>query len=145
MFGISGEIPRVTSFERGLPGHYRRTADGKNWEPDPLIMDERFLATNVAGKGLIVFSGCSHAGIINVLKCAHAETPLTPLYGLFGGMHLVGMNEPIIAETVEAVREFQLSVIAVGHCTGWRATNALTNAFGDQVVAPCAVGKRYAF
>jgi 7,8-dihydropterin-6-yl-methyl-4-(beta-D-ribofuranosyl)aminobenzene 5'-phosphate synthase len=145
MFCISGEVPRVTSFEPGLPGHYRRTADGKDWEPDPLVMDERFLAVNVARKGLIVLSGCSHAGIINVLRCARSETSHMSLFGLFGGLHLVGMNEPVIQQTVEAMQEFQLHVIAVGHCTGWRATNALTNAFGDQVVAPCAVGKRYVF
>ena len=144
MFSISGEIPRVTPFERGFPGHLRQTADGKDWEPDPLIMDEHFLAANVAGKGLVVFSGCSHAGVINILKCAQANSPQTPLYGFVGGLHLAGMAwEPIIQQTVDAMREFDLKFIAVGHCTGWRAENAITNAFGDQIVAPCAVGKRY--
>jgi 7,8-dihydropterin-6-yl-methyl-4-(beta-D-ribofuranosyl)aminobenzene 5'-phosphate synthase len=47
--------------------------------------------------------------------------------------------------TVEAMREFDLSVIAPGHCTGWRAINALANAFGDSKLAPLAVGKRYSF
>ena len=47
MFFLSGEIPRVTSYEKGFPGHMRRSEDGKSWEPDPLIMDERFLATHV--------------------------------------------------------------------------------------------------
>ena len=69
---VSGEIERVTPFEVGLPGHLRRTEDGSDWEPDPWIVDERFLAVDVAGKGLIVFSACSHAGIINVLKHARA-------------------------------------------------------------------------
>jgi len=145
MFGISGEIPRVTPFERGFPAHYRRTVDGKDWEPDPLIMDERFLAVNVAGKGLIVFSGCSHAGIINVLQCARSEAPDTPIFGLIGGLHLAGPNEALIEQTVDAMRQFRLAVIAVGHCTGWRAVNALMTAFGDGVISPCAVGKRYAF
>lgn len=144
MFYISGEIPRVTPFERGFPGHLRRTADGKDWEPDPLITDEHFLTANVAGKGLVVFSGCSHAGVINILKCAQAESPQTPLYGFVGGLHLAGMLwEPIIRQTVEAMTEFHLKFIAVGHCTGWRAENAIMNTFGDQIVAPCAVGKRY--
>jgi 7,8-dihydropterin-6-yl-methyl-4-(beta-D-ribofuranosyl)aminobenzene 5'-phosphate synthase len=47
LFFISGEIPRVTEFETGLPGHHRRTADGTDWEPDPLLMDERFVAVHV--------------------------------------------------------------------------------------------------
>jgi 7,8-dihydropterin-6-yl-methyl-4-(beta-D-ribofuranosyl)aminobenzene 5'-phosphate synthase len=71
--------------------------------------------------------------------------PQAPLFGLFGGLHLAGMHEPIIRDTVEAMRDFRLGVIAVGHCTGWRAVNALAAAFGDQVVAPTAVGKRYTF
>jgi 7,8-dihydropterin-6-yl-methyl-4-(beta-D-ribofuranosyl)aminobenzene 5'-phosphate synthase len=38
MFYISGEIPRVTAFEYGLPTQHRQTSDG-SWEPDPLVMD----------------------------------------------------------------------------------------------------------
>jgi len=104
MYYISGEIPRLTSFEHGMPGHYRRTTDGKDWEPDPLIMDERFLAANVAGKGLVIFSGCSHAGIVNILQSARAEAAHTPVYGVIGGLHLAGMDESLTQKTVEAMR-----------------------------------------
>lgn len=141
---ISGEIPRLTSFEVGLPGQHRMTDDGNGWEPDPLIMDERFVAVAVKGKGLLVFTACSHAGVINVLKQARSCFPALPLYGVLGGFHLSGTNERVIPDTVEALREFDLSVIAAAHCTGWRATGALANAFGDAVV-PSAVGKLYKF
>ena len=142
---VSGEIPRVTPFERGLPGQHRKTLDGTGWELDDLIMDERFVAVNVAQKGLIVFTACSHAGVINVLKHAKACFPDLPLYAVIGGLHLVGSNERIIGETVEAMREFELAVIAAGHCTGWRAITALANTFGDDRLVPLAVGKRFAF
>jgi 7,8-dihydropterin-6-yl-methyl-4-(beta-D-ribofuranosyl)aminobenzene 5'-phosphate synthase len=142
---VSGQIPRVTGFEKGLPGQHRKTGDGKGWELDELVMDERFLAIHVGGKGLIVFTACSHAGVINVLKHAKSSFPDVPLYALVGGFHLTGSNERIIPETVEAMREFDLAVIAPGHCTGWRAVNALANAFGDGKLAPLAVGKRYSF
>jgi 7,8-dihydropterin-6-yl-methyl-4-(beta-D-ribofuranosyl)aminobenzene 5'-phosphate synthase len=142
---VSGEIPRVTIFERGLPGQHRRTLDGKGWELDELIMDERFVAVNVAGKGLVVFTACSHAGVINVLKHAKASFPDVPLYAVAGGLHLSGTNERIIAATVQAMREFGLTVIAAGHCTGWRAATALANEFGDQTLVPLAVGKRFSF
>ncbi len=69
MFYLSGEIPRVTPFERGLPAHYQRSED-ESWRPDPLLMDERFLMVNVAGRGLVVLTACSHAGVVNVLKHA---------------------------------------------------------------------------
>ena len=142
---VSGEIPRVTPFERGLPGQHRRTLDGTGWELDELIMDERFVAVNVAGKGLIVFSACSHAGIVNVLKCAKATFGNIPLYCAVGGLHLSGSTERIIPDTVEALREFDLSVIAAGHCTGWRAMTALANTFGEGKLVPLAVGKRFSF
>lgn len=142
---VSGEIPRVTPFERGLPGQHRKTLDGKGWELDELIMDERFVAVHVAGKGLIVFTACSHAGVINVLTHAKASFPDVPLYAVVGGLHLSGTNERIIAETVEAMRAFGLTVIAAGHCTGWRAITALANEFGDKTLVPLAVGKRFSF
>ncbi|WP_119387910.1 MBL fold metallo-hydrolase [Taklimakanibacter lacteus] len=142
---VSGEIARVTPFERGLPGQHRKTLDGKGWELDELIMDERFVAVNVTGKGLVVFTACSHAGVVNVLKQARASFPNIPLYAVAGGLHLSGTNERIIADTVAAMREFGLKVIAAGHCTGWRAVTALANEFGDKTLVPLAVGKRFSF
>jgi 7,8-dihydropterin-6-yl-methyl-4-(beta-D-ribofuranosyl)aminobenzene 5'-phosphate synthase len=144
MFYLSGEIPRVTSYERGFPGHMRRSEDGQSWEPDPLIMDERFLATSVKDKGIVVFTACSHAGVVNVLKHAQACFPATPLYAVTGGFHLAGGNEKIIAESVRDISDFGLKLIAPGHCTGWRAVNALVRAFGESVVVPSAVGKIFA-
>jgi 7,8-dihydropterin-6-yl-methyl-4-(beta-D-ribofuranosyl)aminobenzene 5'-phosphate synthase len=144
-FYVSGEIPRLTSFERGLPGQVRRTEDGKDWEPDELLMDERWLAVHVKGRGLVVFSACSHAGIVNVLTHARASFPGVPLYAVMGGLHLSGINEEIIPQTIEAIKTFDLTSIAAGHCTGWRAMSALAAAFGDQVLAPTAVGKRFTF
>jgi len=144
MFFVSGEIPRITSYEKGFPGHKRRSEDGESWEDDPLIMDERFLAVHVRGKGIVVFTACSHAGVINVLKHAHSSFPAVPLYAVAGGFHLAGGNERIIAESVRDIGTFGLTMIAPGHCTGWRAVNALVNAYGDSAVAPLAVGKVFA-
>jgi 7,8-dihydropterin-6-yl-methyl-4-(beta-D-ribofuranosyl)aminobenzene 5'-phosphate synthase len=143
MFHVSGEIPRVTPFETGLPFHMVKTDSG--WEPDPWITDERWLAVNVAGKGVIVFTACSHAGVVNVLKDARARFSGTPLYAVLGGMHLSGATEKIIPDTVTALRDFDLTYIAAGHCTGWRAMAALVATFGEQVVTPTAVGKRFMF
>ena len=140
---VSGEIPRRTAFERGLKGQHRKTLDGAGWELDELIMDERFVAVNVAGKGVVVFTACSHAGVINVLTHARSCFGEARLHGVVGGLHLSGSNEAIIPDTVAALRAFELAVIAAGHCTGWRAVTALANAFGDNTVVPLAVGKRF--
>jgi 7,8-dihydropterin-6-yl-methyl-4-(beta-D-ribofuranosyl)aminobenzene 5'-phosphate synthase len=145
MFHVSGESPRVTSFERGYPGQVRRTVDGKDWEADELLIDERWIGVNVQGKGLVVLTACSHAGVVNVLSHARDSFPDVPLYAVLGGLHLSGANEAVIPQTVDGLKEFGLSCIAAGHCTGWRAMVALANAFGDQVLAPSAVGKLYRF
>jgi 7,8-dihydropterin-6-yl-methyl-4-(beta-D-ribofuranosyl)aminobenzene 5'-phosphate synthase len=144
MFFLSGEIPRVTPYEKGFPGHMRRSEDGASWEPDPLIMDERFVATHVKDKGIVVFTACSHAGVVNVLKHARTCFSGTPLYAVMGGFHLAGGNEKIIPQSVRDIGEFGLKLIAPGHCTGWRAVNALIGAFGENVVVPSAVGKIFA-
>jgi len=144
LFYVSGEIPRVTAFETGMPGQYRRTEDGLDWEPDPLLLDERFVAVNVKDKGVVVFTACSHAGVVNVLTHARSCFPGQGLFGVMGGFHLSGGNERIIPETVDAMRAFELKTIAAAHCTGWRAVSALAAAFGDAVV-PSAVGKTFRF
>src|SRR4029453_17888913 len=100
---VSGEIPRVSGFETGLPGQHRRTEEGTGWELDELLMDERFIAVNVRGKGLIVLTACSHAGVINVLTHARACFPDVELHTVLGGLHLSGINERVIPQTVNAL------------------------------------------
>ena len=139
---ISGEIPRQTPYERGLPGQVARDAEGNPWESDELLMDERFCAVPVAGKGLVVFSACSHAGIVNVLRAARASFPDVPLFAAMGGFHFSGENEDIIPETVRDLAALDLPLLIPAHCTGWRAVNVLERAFGERVV-PAAVGKLF--
>ena len=73
---MSGEVDRTTPFSGGFPIHqaYRHGA----WEPDPLILDDQALIMNVAGKGLVVLTGCGHAGIVNICRYARRLTRLDP-------------------------------------------------------------------
>jgi 7,8-dihydropterin-6-yl-methyl-4-(beta-D-ribofuranosyl)aminobenzene 5'-phosphate synthase len=144
MFYLSGEIPRVTTYEIGLQGHVRRNA-ADEWEADPLIMDERFLAVAVKGKGVVIFTACSHAGVVNVLTHARECFQDQRLYAVMGGFHLSGESERCIPETVRDIASFDLKVIAPGHCTGWRALNRLVQICGEEAVVPLAVGKIFAF
>ena len=70
----AARFPRVTPFERGMPGQHRQMSDG-SWVLDELLPDERFVSINVAGKGQVVFTACSHAGLINVLSAARERFP----------------------------------------------------------------------
>lgn len=145
-FYLSGEIPRVSSFEKGRPDHLCRLSADQPWESDPLILDERYVAVHVRDKGLIVFSSCSHAGIVNVLLHAREVFSEVPLYGILGGLHLSGgAMERLIPDTMAHLKQFELNQIMPAHCTGWRAVYALLNTFGESVVTPSAVGSRFTF
>ena len=61
-----------------------------------------------------------------------------------GGLHLGGVMEHLIPQTVEGLRPFDVGWFIAGHCTGWRALHALANAYGERV-SQSAVGTRYRF
>ncbi len=146
MFYVSGEIPRVTPYERGLPPHVKLAQDGSAWEPDPLILDERYVAAHVKGKGIVVFTACSHAGVINVLKDARNVFGDVPLYAVMGGFHLSGAEvEAVIPDTIRDFADFALKRIVPCHCTGWRAVHALASVYKDDVLTPAAVGRQFTF
>ena len=65
---VTGEIPRITIFKKGYLQH-RTLIDGK-WQPDPWIWDNRALVINIKHKGLVILSGCAHAGVINTVLYA---------------------------------------------------------------------------
>ncbi|MCW5576286.1 MAG: MBL fold metallo-hydrolase, partial [Burkholderiales bacterium] len=146
LFYISGEIPRLTPYERGLPSHMKLAGDNSVWEPDPLIMDERYLAVHVKGKGIVVFTACSHAGVINVLRDARSTFGDIPLYAVMGGFHLSGAEvEAVIPDTIRDLGEFSLQRIIPCHCTGWRALHALAQIYSEEVLMPSAVGRQFVF
>ena len=139
----SGAIDRVTEYETGLPGHL--SFRGEEATPDPLIMDERFLAGHVRGRGVTVLSACSHAGVVNACLGAQAAFPGAPIDVVLGGYHLAGAAvEDRIEATVRDLDErIGARVLAPGHCTGWRAKMALAERFAGGRYAPSVVGTRY--
>ncbi len=143
-FHYSGEIPRVTAFETGRQDHLCRRDNEPDWRPDPYLMDERMLVANVRDLGLVVFSACSHAGIVNVCTEVRRLFPDTPIHAVMGGLHLGGVMERLIPQTVEGLEPFDIGYLIAGHCTGWRALHALANAYGERV-SQSAVGTRYRF
>jgi 7,8-dihydropterin-6-yl-methyl-4-(beta-D-ribofuranosyl)aminobenzene 5'-phosphate synthase len=130
---VTGQVPRVTDFERGMPVHQMRVAD--HWEPDVWIWDDQAVVIHVAGQGLVVLSSCSHAGAINVLRHAQRLTGVDQILAFVGGMHLTGgLFEPIIPATVAALAKIAPSVIVPGHCSGWRAIHAVAARLPDAFI-----------
>ncbi|KAF9909707.1 hypothetical protein EC991_008188 [Linnemannia zychae] len=136
-FGVSGEIPRKTSYETGVPNHVRWSSTTKTWSSETEIMDERYLVARVKNKGLVVLTGCSHAGVINVcLDVQQAFASKEDIFFVVGGFHLAGGSmETRIQETVKDMKEINPAYMAPGHCSGWRAKSALENAMTGKVVS----------
>lgn len=138
---VTGEVDRTTEFETGMPFHEARGSHG--WEPDPLILDDQALVVHVAGKGLVVLTGCGHAGAVNICRHALRLTTVPTLTGLLGGFHLTGPAfEPIIEPSVAALEELAPEMIVPAHCTGWRAQHRLAAALPGAFV-PNSVGTTF--
>jgi 7,8-dihydropterin-6-yl-methyl-4-(beta-D-ribofuranosyl)aminobenzene 5'-phosphate synthase len=121
---VSGRVERVTDFEKGVPIQWARGASG--WALDPWIWDDQSLICQVKGKGLVVLSGCGHAGAINIVRNAQQRTGVDHVHAVIGGLHLTGaLFEPIIAPTVAELERIRPDYIVPGHCTGWRARQEL--------------------
>ena len=127
---LTGEIPRSTGWENPEPGFLQKTAAG--FREDLLYDDQALVVESPAG--VIVVLGCAHAGLVNTLRHVVALTGKRHLYALLGGTHLFNASADRLASTLEALRDFDLQIIAPCHCTGIGATLAFCRAFGDKFV-----------
>lgn len=140
---ITGEVPRLSGYEPGFPVQ-QAWLDG-HWEPDPLVLDDQALIVNVRDRGLIVITGCGHAGVVNIGRYATQLTGGQPLHALMGGFHLNGpLFEPLIPQVLTDLAALAPAALIPAHCTGWRAQHAMAAKFGEAFI-PNAVGSRYIF
>lgn len=139
---VTGEIDRTTEYERGMPPAHEAW-DGGSWRHDPLVLDDQALVVHVRGRGLVVLTGCGHAGAVNIVRHAMRLTGVDRLHALVGGLHLGGpFFEPNIPLTVQALTELDPALLVPGHCTGWRAQHAMAAAL-PQAWVQGSSGTRY--
>jgi 7,8-dihydropterin-6-yl-methyl-4-(beta-D-ribofuranosyl)aminobenzene 5'-phosphate synthase len=138
---VTGEVARTSGYEPGFPPQ-QAWVDGA-WQPDPLVLDDQALLVDIKDKGLLVLTGCGHAGIVNICRYARRLTKERPLDAGIGGFHLNGpLFEPLIPQVLDDLAALHPSVIVPAHCTGWRAQHALAARFGEAFV-PNSVGTRF--
>ncbi|HPI92673.1 MAG TPA: MBL fold metallo-hydrolase [Deltaproteobacteria bacterium] len=114
-----GEVPRLTDFEKGFPIAHREEDGKERWDP---IEDDSGIAVNVRGKGLVVLTGCAHAGVINTVRHAMRVTGVDRVCAVMGGFHLSGpFFEPIIERTTDELKALDPLYVVPTHCTGRRA------------------------
>jgi 7,8-dihydropterin-6-yl-methyl-4-(beta-D-ribofuranosyl)aminobenzene 5'-phosphate synthase len=124
---ITGEVPRKTEFETGDPKFaIRRNGD---WVPDPFLDDYSLLLKT--SEGLVVILGCAHAGLINILDHASTQTGESQIRAILGGTHLGFSPETQLEHTITALKDYQVKLLAVSHCTGQRPVARLAAEFGN--------------
>lgn len=118
---LSGPVPRP------YPEH-NWSSLGKVQTPEGLVEDtipeDQSLVLNTP-KGLVVVSGCGHAGVVNTLTFAEKEFPSTPVYALVGGFHLFPATDQQLDWTAEKLKGFGVSYLIGAHCTGIEAVYGL--------------------
>ena len=127
-----GEVPKQTDFEKGWPiVHCQK--DGKEvWDA---IEDDTSIVMNLKDKGLVIISGCAHAGIVNTVRYAMSVTGIDKVHVVMGGFHLSGpFFEPIIDRTTEELKKINPAFIIPTHCTGRKAIMAMEKQMPDQFV-----------
>ena len=100
---------------------------------------------HVRDQGLVVLSGCGHAGIINILDHARRVTGVERILAVVGGFHLTGrIFEPIIPRTLDELATIAPTVVVPGHCTGWKAIHAIARRLPEAYVQT-SVGTTFHF
>lgn len=141
-FLTSGAIPRVTPYEIGIRGGMRFSETDGQWTSDEAIADERMVMCNFKGKGLVVFTGCSHAGVINVSKHAIDLGQGLPLYAVVGGFHLSDNHPEKLENSLADLKSLEPKVLMPGHCTGYKFKFLIEQAM-PSVLAPSFCGNTY--
>lgn len=142
----TGEIPREVAFEGprppaepGAPGLYQVGHDGHVGLDE--VWDEQGLVVDVAGEGLVVLTGCAHAGVVNTVRQAMRMRPDRPVRAVMGGFHLGFPTTPQenVAHTVQALGDLEVGMVMPMHCSGLRAHTAFSTGLPASYVQP-AVG-----
>ena len=126
----TGEVVREESFEKALTLETFTEKHGK-LVPDE-ITDDLSLAIKVEGKGIVIITGCSHAGIVNIVQQAIRLSGETKILAVVGGLHLIDADEDRIDKTARALYDLNVQRLYVGHCTGLRGEAVLLKLFKDR-------------
>ena len=124
----TGEIKERLDFEKQSLEVYT-IVNGKLVE-DP-ILDDMSLVINRTD-GLIVISGCSHAGIVSIVKHSMKITGNNKVRAIIGGFHLISASDERIEKTVNELSKIGVEEVFAGHCTGFRAEAKFYEAFKEK-------------
>lgn len=124
---FSGEVPRITEFEKGDDALF--CLRGEEQVADPVCDDVSLFCETE--EGLLVVTGCAHAGIVNIIEHARRVTGSERVYGIIGGTHLGAVSKEQQDATLEYLRGLDLKFLAANHCTGPEMIARMAGVFGN--------------
>lgn len=138
---LSGPIERMTGYER-VPAHLLIERGGELQHDQ--FEGELAVAFVVKGKGLVVLSGCAHAGIVNTIRHCQKLTGVDRLHAVIGGFHLIDSSWDAIESTIADVKAMSPDWVVPTHCTGFEATYRFRQEMPEQFILNTA-GTKYFF
>lgn len=117
-----GQIPRVTDFEAKRPLG-EKMAESGSWEPD-FLMDDSAIVYDGGEDGITIITGCSHAGICNIVEYAKKVCKNDKVNGVIGGFHMMKLTSRV-AKTVEYLQKQSPKRLCPCHCTCFHARAAI--------------------
>ncbi|MGZ3604009.1 MAG: MBL fold metallo-hydrolase [Thermodesulfobacteriota bacterium] len=138
---VTGNIERVTTYEKVPPSLLIKR--GEKPEPDD-FRGEQALLFNVKGRGLVVLSGCAHAGIVNTVKHAQKSAGINKIHAVMGGFHLINAKPEVIQNTVADIKAVKPDYIIPTHCSGFEAIVAFGKEMPNEFILNTA-GTQYTF
>jgi 7,8-dihydropterin-6-yl-methyl-4-(beta-D-ribofuranosyl)aminobenzene 5'-phosphate synthase len=123
---LTGPIPRRHP-ERNWSGRGRVRTEGGLVEDT--LPEDMSLVLNTA-KGLVIVTGCGHAGVVNTLEAARERIRKAPVHAVLGGLHLFEADEKALSWTTEQLRGMGVAHLLGAHCTGVESTIILRGLLG---------------
>ena len=125
-----GEVPRLGQWEK--PDPIGEVFTGGSWQPD-FVWDDSALVYK-GDRGLVIITGCSHAGICNIIEYAKKISGDDRVQDVIGGFHLLQAPAAKLAMTKAYLKELQPQVLHAGHCTDFQAKCQLAAAVNLQEI-----------
>ncbi len=127
-----GVIPHTTDFEKGWPLPHCQKDGKESWDA---IEDDSSIVMHLKDKGLVILSGCAHAGIVNTVQYAVKATGISRIHAIMGGFHLSGpFFEPLIDRTTLELQKMNPAYIIPTHCTGRKAIMEMEKQMPQQFI-----------
>jgi 7,8-dihydropterin-6-yl-methyl-4-(beta-D-ribofuranosyl)aminobenzene 5'-phosphate synthase len=123
---LTGPVPRTNDEKNWTPGLSLDTPQGRREDNVP---EDSALIFNT-GQGLIILTGCAHAGIVNITEYARRIIGNKPIVAMIGGLHLFSASDQALAWTGAKLKSYGVLSLLAGHCTGIEATFRLRESLG---------------